>query len=84
MENSKKLIRVRKKCGEILIGLWLEESQSCGIDAVTKNKITKIKSTLMQVCCQLAGNDEDIATRYYTSYINYLDQKTAHIIDEMG
>lgn len=49
----------------------------------TKNKIEKVKSDLLDVCYQLADNDVEIATHYYLAYINYLDQKTCYIIDEM-
>ena len=87
MENNRTtLLRFRKTYGEKLIGLWLYESL-CGLDTderrVTQNKITKVKSVLQDVCCLLADDDVKIATHYYLSYINYLDQKTAHIIDEM-
>lgn len=85
-DNTTILLRFKKTYGEKLIGLWLYESL-CGLDTdewrVTQNKIAKVKSVLHDVCYQLADNDVEIATHYYLSYINYLDQKTAHIIDEM-
>lgn len=31
----------------------------------------------------LADNDKEIALHYYLSYINYLDQKTNYILDEL-
>lgn len=84
--NTTTLLRFKKTYGEKLIGLWLYESL-CGLDTdewrVTQNKIKKVKSVLLDVCYQLADNDVEIATHYYLSYINYLDQKTAYIIDEM-
>lgn len=84
--NTETLLRFKKTYGEKLIGLWLYESL-CGLDTdewrATKNKIAKVKSVLLDVCYLLADNDVEIATHYYLSYINYLDQKTAHIIDEM-
>lgn len=85
-EDTTTLLRFKKAYGEKLIGLWLYESL-CGIDTnewrTTQNKIAKVKSVLLDVCYQLADNDTEIATHYYLSYINYLDQKTCHIIDEM-
>ena len=89
MENNTTtttLLRFKKTYGEKLIGLWLYESL-CGLDTderrITQNKIAKVKSVLRDVCYLLADNDVEIATHEYFSYINYLDQKTAHIIDEM-
>lgn len=85
-EDTTTLLRFKKTCGEKLIGLWLYESL-CGIDTAewrtTKNKIAKVKSVLLDVCYQLADNDTEIATHYYLSYINYLDQKTNQILDEL-
>lgn len=84
--NTTTLLRFKKTYGEKLIGLWLYESL-CGIDTdewrATQNKIAKVKSVLQDVCYLLADNDEEIALHYYLSYINYLDQKTCYIIDEM-
>lgn len=86
MKNTTTLLRFKKTYGEKLIGLWLEESL-CQLNTdewcLTQNKIAKVKSDLQDVCYQLADNDVEIALHYYLSYINYLDQKTAHIIDEM-
>lgn len=88
MENNTTttLLRVKKTYGEKLIGLWLYESL-CGLDTdewrVTQNKIAKVKSVLQDACYLLADKDEKIALHYYLSYINYLDQKTCYIMDEM-
>ena len=85
-DTTTTLLRVKKTYGEKLIGLWLYEAL-CGIDTdewrATQNKIAKVKSDLLAVCYRLADNDEEIAFHYYLSYINYLDQKTCYIIDEM-
>lgn len=84
--NTTTLLRFKKTYGERLIGLWLYESL-CNIDTdewkQTQIKISKIKSDLLDVCYQLADNDVEIAFHYYHSYINYLDQKTTHILDEL-
>lgn len=84
--NTTTLLRFKKTYGEKLIGLWLYESL-VDIDTdewkVTQNKIAKVKSVLQDVCYMLADNDEEIALHYYLSYINYLDQKTNHILDEL-
>lgn len=84
--NTTTLLRFKKTCGEKLIGLWLYESL-CGIDTdewkQTQQKITKVKSVLRDVCYLLANKDSEIALHYYLSYINYLDQKTNHILDEL-
>ena len=84
--NTTTLLRFKKTYGEKLIGLWLYESL-CQLNTdewrATKNKIEKVKSDLLDVCYRLADNDVEIATHYYLSYINYLNQKTDHIIDEM-
>ena len=86
MENTSTLLRFKKTYGEKLIGLWLYESL-CQLNTdewrLPKNKIAKVKSDLQDVCYQLADNDVEIATHYYLAYINYLDQKTNHILDEM-
>lgn len=88
MENNTTttLLRFRKTYGGKLIDLWLYESL-VDIDTDewkdTQNKIAKVKSALQDVCYMLANNDKEIALRYYLSYINYLDQKTSHILDEM-
>lgn len=85
-DNTTTLLRFKRTYGEKLIGLWLYESL-VGIDTdewkVTQNKIAKVKSVLQDVCYMLADNDEEIALHYYLSYINYLDQKTNHILDEL-
>lgn len=85
--NTTTLLRFKKTYGEKLIGLWLYESL-CQLNTdewreTKKNKIEKVKSDLLDVCYRLADNDVEIATHYYLSYINYLDQKTCYIIDEM-
>ena len=88
MENNTTttLLRFKKTYGEKLIGLWLYEAL-CGIDTdewrATQNKIEKVKSVLLDVCYRLTDNDVEIATHYYLAYINYLDQKTNHIMDEL-
>ena len=84
--NTTTLLRFKKTYGEKLIGLWLYESL-CGIDTdewkQTQQKISKVKSVLQDVCYLLADNDKEIALHYYLSYVNYLDQKTNHILDEL-
>lgn len=76
----------KKTYGEKLIGLWLYESL-VGIDTdewkQTQQKIAKVKSVLQDVCYMLADNDKEIALHYYLSYINYIDQKTNRILDEL-
>jgi len=84
--NTTTLLRFKKTYGEKLIGLWLYESL-VGIDTdewkQTQQKIAKVKSVLQDVCYLLADNDKETALLYYLSYINYLDQKTNHILDEL-
>lgn len=84
--NTTTLLRFKKTYGEKLIGLWLYESL-VGIDTdewkQTQQKIAKVKGVLQDVCYLLADNDKGIALHYYLSYINYLDQKTNHILDEL-
>lgn len=85
-DTTTTLLRFKKASGEKLIDLWLSES-TCDIYTadwmLTQEKIKKVKSDLLDVCYQLADNDKGIATRSYLSYINYLDQKTNHIMDEL-
>ncbi len=85
-EDTTTLLRLRKMYGEKLVDLWLYKS-SVGIYTadwmITNEKIKKVKSVLQDVCYLLADNDAGIATRYYLSYVNYLDQKTNQIMDEM-
>lgn len=84
--NTTTLLRFKKTYGEKLIGLRLYASL-CQLNTdewrATQNKIAKVTSDLQDVCYRLADNDVEIALHYYRSYINYLDQKTAYIIDEM-
>lgn len=86
MEDTTTLLRFKRAYGEKLISLWLYESL-VGIDTdewkVTQNKIAKIKSVLHDVCYLLADNDKGNALHYYLAYVNYLDQKTNHILDEL-
>ena len=85
-EDTTTLLRLKRTSGEKLISLWLYES-TFGIYTadwmLTQNKIKKVKSDLLDVCYQLADKDKGIATRCYLSYVNYLDQKTNHIMDEL-
>ncbi len=85
-EDTTTLLRFKKTYGEKLIGLWLYESL-CGIDTdewkQTQQKIVNVKSVLQDVCYLLADKDKEIALHYYLAYVNYLDQKTNQILDEL-
>lgn len=84
-DNTTTLLRFKKTYGEKLIGLWLYQSlYGCNEEPKElQNKIAKVKSVLQDVCYLLADKDVEIALHYYLSYINYLDQKTNHILDEL-
>lgn len=77
-ENFKDLLRIRRTCGEHIIGLWSYQDfcpLTEGERKKSQEQIFKEEKVINAVCIRLAHGDEKMGTHYYLSYMKWLDKK---------